>query len=164
MSIVELHAIWERFAEERLVIALNHAPSYFIEENSIKGTENITKGLAHVLVKENQKYFDFRSMDDLIKRGTKLLGVNNNPFKNLSQNTEIKYLNALSAIRNYIVHKSESSQIAYKKTLKDTFNIRSSPDSDEFLNARDYRQNSPLKTKKRIFVIAKIVKDIINKV
>src|ERR1700733_12075088 len=60
MSIVELHAIWERFAEERLVIALNHAPSFFIEENSIKGTENITKGLAHVLVKGNQKYFDFR--------------------------------------------------------------------------------------------------------
>lgn len=164
MSIVELHAIWERFAEERLVIALNHKPAYFIEENSVKGTDIISKGLAHVLVKGNQSYFDFRSMDDLIKKGNKLLGNTNNPFLSLPKNPDRNYLDTLSAIRNYIVHRSQTSQKSYKKALKDSFNISSSPEPSEFLNAKDSRTNSPKKWDKRIFVIAKVVKDTINRV
>ena len=109
MSIIELHAIWERFAEERLVIALNHYPSHFISDNSIKGTDKITRGLSNVLVKGNQKYFDFRSMDDLIKRGNNLLGTAHNPFYSLRGTHDKKYLDTMSAIRNYISHRSETS-------------------------------------------------------
>lgn len=164
MSIVELHAIWEKFAEERLVIALNHNPAFFISDNSIRGTEKITKGLAHVLVKGNQKYFDFRSMEDLVKRATKLLGPSSNPFKTLDRNTQVKYLDALSAIRNCIAHRSEASLVAYKRSLKETFSIKSAPSPAEFLNAKDNRQISPLKWEKRIYVIAKVVMTVVKTV
>jgi hypothetical protein len=33
MTAVEIHAAWERYVEVRLVVALNHSPEHFLQEN-----------------------------------------------------------------------------------------------------------------------------------
>ena len=41
MTAVELHTVWERYVEGRLVAALNHNPSHFLDENTIKGVTRV---------------------------------------------------------------------------------------------------------------------------
>lgn len=161
MSVVELHSIWERFAEIRLIIALNHNPQFFISENAIKGVEGISRGLAHVVIKGNNKYFDFRNSAELIDKGNKLLG-SSNPFLSLKENNKGKYLDAISAIRNCVAHRSAVSDKAYKRELKNSFGITKAPEPDEFLYAIDNRKNSAYKGKKRFFVLLEIVRNIIQ--
>lgn len=161
MAIVELHSIWERYAENRLIYSLNNHPTVFIEKNGIKGISAIPKGLSCIIVRGSGKYFDFRSVDDLIKKGNNLLEANN-PFRSLKRTHERNYLDTISSIRNYVVHKSRSSQKTYKDSLKASFSVKSVPDPDEFLNAKDNRKNSPLKGKKRINVLISIVKSAVK--
>jgi hypothetical protein len=156
MTIVELHAVWERYAETRLVKALNHHPQSFIERNEIQGVHRIPHGLANVLVRGNSKFFDFRSVGELIDKGNKLLDLQN-PFLSLKRTTELTYLETMTAIRNCVVHNSEVSLKSYKRSLRDSFGVKSAPSPDEFLNAIDNRLNSPLRGEKRIFVLAQIV-------
>lgn len=162
MAVVELHSIWERYAENRLIYSLNNHPTQFIEKNGIKGISAIPKGLSCIIVRGSGKYFDFRSVDDLIKKGSNLLEANN-PFRNLKGTHERHYLDTISSIRNYVVHKSRSSHKSYKDSLKASFSIKSAPDPDEFLNAKDNRRSSPLKGKKRINVLISVVKSAVNK-
>jgi hypothetical protein len=46
MSAVEIHAIWERYVEKRLVGALNHDAAHFLKEQEIKGVDQVSVGLA----------------------------------------------------------------------------------------------------------------------
>jgi hypothetical protein len=163
MAIVDLNAIWERYTEERLVIALNHNPQYFIGNNNINGINTIPKGLAKIIVRGSFKYFDFRSTRELINKGNKLLGVKN-PFLELKGKPSIQYLDTLLAIKNCITHWSDSSTVEYKKAINKTFDIKSAPEVGEFLNAIDYRKASPINKGKRLLVLTTIVKECINMV
>ena len=90
MTAVELHGIWERYVEDRLVAGLNHDPSFFVDDQGLTGVNNVSKGLAHFVVRGGQKYFNFRTMGDLIGRSDRFLGNPNNPFRkfhNLIVNT-----------------------------------------------------------------------------
>jgi hypothetical protein len=77
MTAVELHGIWERYVEDRLVAGLNHDPSFFVADQGLTGVNNVSKGLAHFVVRGGQKYFDFRSMGDLTGRSNRFLGEQN---------------------------------------------------------------------------------------
>ena len=62
MSVVELHGIWEQYAEARLVALLNHDSRHFVSEQNLTGIEHISMGLASYIVRGGNRYFDFRSM------------------------------------------------------------------------------------------------------
>ena len=64
MTPVEVYAIWERYAEKRLTIALKNHPEQFFTDNGIKGMKTIPVGLAAALVRCGIRYFDFRSSGD----------------------------------------------------------------------------------------------------
>lgn len=156
MTAVEMHAVWERYVESRLVTALNHNPKHFISENNIKGVKRVSAGLAFYLVRGGGKYFDFRSMSDLFGKADTLLGRNNNPFRVVSTHDRA-YIDTLSAIRNCIVHGSEAAATAYKRSLNSVYGIRSAPEPDEFLHARDMRTNSPARYRSRLHGLAVVV-------
>jgi len=161
MAIVELHSIWERYAENRLIYSLNHHPGKFIEKNGIQGLSAIPKGLSCIIVRGGAKYFDFRSVEDLIRKGNNFLETNN-PFAQLKGTDERKYLDTISAIRNYVSHKSRFSQKSYKESLRISFSVKSVPEPDEFLNAKDNRMGSPAKGRKRIYVLIEIVRSAVK--
>jgi hypothetical protein len=149
MSAVEAHAVWERYAEQRLVVALAHHPSAFVAANGVRGLKRIPVGLASVLVRGGGKYFDFRSCSDLLNVGDRLVGRPQNPFRRLSP-SQRDYLDALSAIRNLIVHQSEAALAAYKRALTAVYGMKARPAPDEFLTALDLRPTSPLHRQPRL--------------
>jgi hypothetical protein len=157
MTAVEIHGIWERYAEERLVAALNHSPDHFLQSNIVSGVTTIPKGLANYLVRSGGKYFDFRSVSDLIEKGDRFVGKSDNPFRTMRDNDR-KHLDALAAIRNCVVHQSEAARSKYKSTLASVYGIRTAPDPDEFLNALDMRQSSPARRQKRVVGLSVVVK------
>src|ERR1700722_5347990 len=70
---VELHAIWERYAENRLIAALNHNPAHFLGRNRVKGVKRISLGLASYIVRAGRKFFDFKNSSELIGLGDRFL-------------------------------------------------------------------------------------------
>jgi hypothetical protein len=74
MAAIEIHRLWERYVEDRLVAALNHDPKHFLKANDIKGVKNVSSGLAIYVVRGGGGYFDFRSMSDLLDKGKRWLG------------------------------------------------------------------------------------------
>jgi len=158
MTAVEAHAAWERYAERRLIAALSHHPQHLIDENGIRGLKHMPVGLAGVLVRGGNRYFDFRSFGDLIGKGTRLLGKTHNPFQHTSA-AERGYLDALSAIRNMIVHGSNAASVAYKKALRDVYGVKAAPSPGEFLNALDLRRKHS--RRKRIHGLLAMVQNAI---
>lgn len=160
MTVVEIHSVWERYAENRLVAALNHDARHFIDEEEIKGISHVSTGLAYYVVRGGGQFFTFRSAEDLMKKGNQLLGKSNNPFAQLPIN-EKKYLDCFAAIRNCIVHGSDFSKERYKRELRDVYNIRYAPAPDEFLTAIDHRQHSPARFKSRAVGLAVMIEKAI---
>src|SRR5712691_9334178 len=103
MTAVEIHGTWERYVESRLVAALNHSPKHFIKEQSIGGVSAIPTGLALYIVRGGRRFFDFRSMSDLISKADHWLGKDANPFRSLDA-VHRSYIDCLAAIRNHVVH------------------------------------------------------------
>jgi hypothetical protein len=137
MGAVEMHQTWERYLENRLVAALNHNPHHFLREQNIKGVKHISYGLATYIVRGGNRYFDFRSMRDLISMADKWLGKGNNIFRAIPPRDR-EYMDALAAIRNCVVHGSDAAVLSYKRQLRSLYGVRW---PDEFLFARDYRNN-----------------------
>src|SRR6266480_5763139 len=81
MTAVEAHSVWERYAEQRLVAAINHYPQHFIDEYGVRGVTRISAGLAVYLARQGRRYFEFRSTSDLIARGDHLVSDARNPFR-----------------------------------------------------------------------------------
>src|SRR5213594_1462235 len=80
MTAVELHAIWERYAERRLMAALAIHPAQLIADNGILGLKHVPIGLAEVIVRGGGRFIDFRSFEQLVGKATKLVGRSHNPF------------------------------------------------------------------------------------
>jgi hypothetical protein len=161
MTAVEVHAVWERYVEHRLVAALNHHPETFLAENGVKGIKLVSSGLAAYLVRGGAKYFDFRSTSELFDKGDHLVGKGNNPFRQLKKR-ERDYLDALAAIRNHVVHRSAASAVAYRRALERVYSSKSKPQVEEFLNAKDFRASSPARYKSRLRGLVVIVKAAIH--
>jgi hypothetical protein len=156
MTAVEVHAIWERYAERRLMAALAIHPAQLISDNGILGLKHVPIGLAEVIVRGGGRYADLRSFEDLLGKATRLLGRTHNPF--LAVPNPIRaYLDGLAAVRNYIVHRSHASSVSYRAALKRVYGIKSVPDVDEFLNAIDYRSTSMQRGQKRIIGLIYVV-------
>lgn len=162
MTAVEMHGIWERYVEKRLVASLNHSATHFIAEQDIKGIKHISSGLALYIVRGGGKFFDFRSMSDLLKKADEWVGRDSNPFRGLPA-THRDYIDTLSALRNCIVHGSDASVASYRRYLKKVYEIKSTPAPDEFLNAIDYRVRSPCRYQSRIKGLAKVLADSIQR-
>lgn len=141
MSAVEAYTVWERYVEKRLVAALNHNPSHFINEEEIKGVKHISSGLADYIIRGGRKFFDFRSTSELVDRSDSLLGKPDNPFRNIDSDIRL-YIETLASIRNCVVHDSDSAQAAYRRRLKEAYGIASAPAPEEFLHAKDLRRGS----------------------
>ena len=160
MTAVEVYATWERYAEERLTIALSNHPEHFLKEKHVRGVTKIPLGLATTLILGRNKYFDFRSTDELIKHGKTMVGTTHNPFDSLR--TVKNYLDALSAIRNYIVHQSESALKAYKDKLSTVYGMKHHSFPTVFLNSIDRRGNSPARNEPRIIGLITTVENAVT--
>jgi hypothetical protein len=161
MTAVEAHAIWERYVENRLVAAINHNPQHFLSEHNIKGVQRVSYGLATYVVRGGNRFFDFRSMSDLIGKADKWLAPSHNTFRSLPPNDR-KYIDALAAIRNFIVHGSDAAQLAYKRELRNVYGVHSAPQPDEFLYAQDNRPGSPARYQIRLFGLMTILEQAIT--
>ena len=102
-------------------------------------------------------------MGDLKGIASKFLDDSVNPFYAITKPEE-EYLNTLSAIRNYIAHKSDSALVTYKRSLGITYGIKSKPQPDEFLNAVDYRAVSTAKGKPRIIGLLSILNSVVSRI
>jgi hypothetical protein len=161
MTAVEINATWEVYVERRLVAALNHYPSHFVSSNKLLGVRRISAGLAGYIVRGGKQYVDIRGSSDLQGRANLFLSRSRNPFQALSSHA-VKYIDALSAVRNHIVHRSNSSEAKYKKVLRDVYNVRSAPAPDEFLHARDYRRGSPARYESRLQGMTEVLLEAIR--
>lgn len=162
MAAVEVHSTWERYVEDRLATALNHNSAHFIVTHDVRGVSRVSSGLAYYVVRSGGRYFDFKGTSDLLSKGDEWLGKPNNPFRVLSAQN-CKYIDALAAIRNFIVHGSDAAAKAYKRHLKQVYGITYPPKPDEFLNAKDYRAASPKRYQTRIHGLVAIVEEAIRK-
>ncbi|SRR6266404_7982528 len=149
MTAVEIHGTWERYVESRLVAALNHNSKHFIKEYNVAGVSRIPTGLALYIVRGGKRFFDFRSSSDLISKADHWLGKDGNPFRSLDA-AHRSYIDCLAAIRNYVVHGSETSLDAYKQNLKLVYGIKAAPGPSEFLHAKDYRPTKPVRLPKQL--------------
>jgi hypothetical protein len=156
MTAVELHSIWERYSEARIVAALNHDAKHFIAEEDIVGVSHVSFGLASFIVRGGNKYFGFKSMSDLLGKATRWLGKPNNPFQAISTNDR-NYIDVLAAVRNCVVHKSDAAWASYRSRLHTVYGISYPPEPEEFLNAKDNRQGSPLRYESRLKGIATVL-------
>jgi hypothetical protein len=161
MTAVELYASWERYAENRMIAALNHHPEHFITDNVLTGVKTVSRGFAEYVVRGGRPYFDFRSVEHLKGLATRLLGKPHNPFAGITSDQE-KYLDALATIRNRTVHDSDAARIAYKAKLKQVYGINSAPQPEEFLHTYDSRNSSPARNQKRLFGLIEIVRQAIK--
>jgi hypothetical protein len=155
MTAVEVHAIWERYVETRLVAALNHNPKNFLEEQNIIGLTRMSVGLANYIVRGGNRYFDFRSMDDLKGKAKRWLGATN-PFSSLPA-ADIAYIDCLATVRNCVVHGSEASVTAYKRSIKSVYGMKKASEPTEFLHAKDYRPASPARDKSRLHGLVEVI-------
>ncbi len=137
MTAVDIHETWERYVEDRLAAALNHAPGHFLETHDVRGVKNISAGFAYYIVRSGGRFFDFRSISDLLSKGDEWLGRTNNPFRKLSTN-DAKYIDALAALRNYITHGSDAARKAYRRHVNGLYGIKSAPTPGEFVFAINY--------------------------
>jgi len=114
MTAVEIHAIWERYVEDRLVAALNHNPNHFLLQNNIVGVTRMSRGFARFVVRGGNRFFDFRSLSDLLRKADLWLSKSRNPFRTLTVPhhgyVDRDYIDALSTIRNVIVHGSDAAR------------------------------------------------------
>jgi hypothetical protein len=161
MTAVEAHQTWERYVENRLVAAINHDAKHFLSEQNIKGVKHVSYGLASYIVRGGNRYFDFRSTSDLISRASKWLPPSQNMFKTLAA-SDRNYIDALAAIRNFIVHGSDAAQTAYKRELRSVYGIHSAPEPDEFLFALDNRPSSPARYQIRLFGLLAVLERAIG--
>jgi hypothetical protein len=113
MTAVEIHSIWERYVEERLVSLINHNPSHFANQADIKGLTRVSSGLARYIIRGGGRYFDFRSMSDLFQKADGWLGKENNPFRALTPRDR-EYIEVLSAIRNCVVQRRSAGSLSEK--------------------------------------------------
>ncbi|HZP75838.1 MAG TPA: hypothetical protein VFB45_06840 [Pseudolabrys sp.] len=161
MTAVEVHAIWERYAERRLVAALNHYPDYFIEQEEIKGVSRISSGLAFYVVRGGSRYFDFRSSSELLKKGDALLGQPDNPFRGITKHNR-DYLDALAAIRNLVVHDSSAATASFKRLARSVYAVQYPGGAGEFLCAVEHRAGQPGRGKSRLSGLIAVVMDSVN--
>lgn len=160
MGAVETYTIWERYAENRLAAALNHNAKHFLSEFNIRGVKRVSSGLAFYVVRGG-RFFDFRSIANLLDKGDRLLGKTANPFRRIGED-ERDYLDALAAIRNKVVHTSDVATLSYKRHLRALYDIRYAPEPPEFLSALDKRVTSPLRGRRRLDGLILIVKTAIG--
>jgi hypothetical protein len=161
MSAVEIHAVWERYVEGRLVAALNHDASNFLTAQNIKGVTHVSYGLATYIVRGGNRYFDFRSIGDLVGKADRWLGKTKNVFRHINKSDQ-KYVDALASIRNCVVHDSDAALESYKYHLLQVYGIKASPEPDEFLNAKDNRAASPAPKERRLKGLAVVLKRCIQ--
>ena len=101
------------------------------------------------------RYFDFRSMDDLKGKAKRWLGATN-PFSPLPA-ADIAYIDCLATVRNCVVHGSEASVSAYKRSIKSVYGMKKASEPTEFLHAKDYRPASPPRDKSRLHGLVEVI-------
>jgi hypothetical protein len=157
MTAVEVHQTWERYVEMRLIAGLNHDPRHFLAAQNIKTVKRVSYGLATYVVRGGDRYFDFRSMGELIKKADNWLAKSNNMFRSLPAGDR-NYIDALSAIRNCVAHGSDAAIRTYKQKLREVYDIHSAPQPGEFLYAKDLRSTSPARNEIRLYGLMTVVR------
>jgi hypothetical protein len=155
MTAVEVHQTWERYVEMRLIAALNHDPRHFLAAQNIKGVGRVSDGLATYSIRGGNRYFDFRSMGELIDKAQTWVVVN--MFRALPA-SDRNYIDALAAIRNCVVHRSDAAMQAYRRSLRQVYGIKSAPEPAEFLYAKDFRNTSPARYQIRLYGLMTVVR------
>ena len=114
--LLRLCANWERFLEEHLIDCVNVNPSGLDKFLGVPVPTHPSKALCGALI-FSDKYRSFASFDELKGFSRKLLPDDSNPFLAVTRK-QIKYINEVYKIRNYLSHYSSKS----KRLLQEMYN------------------------------------------
>ena len=94
-------------------------------------------------------------MSELIDKADTWVAVN--MFRALPK-SDRNYIDALAAIRNCVVHRSDAAMLAYRRSLRQVYGIKLAPGPDEFLYAKDFRNSSPARYQRRLYGLMTVVR------
>ena len=160
MTAVDVQAAWGTYAEELLVVALTHRPQPFVDENGTVGPGTLTRRQAADFLREGSEYFSFRQVADLISRGDQFVGEKHNPFRNIAP-VNRRYLDALAATQDYIVHPNRVTRARYKRRTAKVYRLENMVEPHELLRARE-RRCELAKGSPRVLGLVEVVRSAVH--
>ena len=112
---LQLASYWEEVVDEDLVDALNRDTTQYADHIEIKLPKNLSRDICLGLLL-GDRYFDFKSPDDLVARSKRLIVAANNPFIHIPKK-EKKLMADFFILRNYLAHRSRVAERSYAKML-----------------------------------------------
>ena len=136
--LLRLCANWERFLEEHLIDCVNVNPSGLDKFLGVPVPAHPSKNLCAALI-FSDKYRSFASFDELKSFSRKLLPDDSNPFLAVTRN-QIKYINEVYKIRNYLSHYISKSRRLLKNMYSKEYRLNSFLQPGHFLLARNAKR------------------------
>lgn len=133
--LLRLCANWERFLEEHLIDCVNVNPSGLDKFLGVPVPAHPSKALCGALI-FSDKYRSFASFDELKGFSRKLLPNDSNPFLAVTK-TQIKYINEVYKIRNYLSHYSSKSKRLLQEMYNKEYKLNSFLQPGHFLLSRN---------------------------
>lgn len=136
--LLRLCANWERFLDEHLVDCVNCDHSRLSEYFSVSIPPHPSWDLCHALI-IGDSYKDFKSFDQLKRFTKKILPDESNPILSVSK-LNIKKIDEVYTIRNYLSHYSQASRRSLQKVYKNDYGMGKFVEPGQFLLARNARR------------------------
>ena len=136
--LLRLCANWERFLEEHLIDCVNVNPSELDKFLGVSIPAHPSKNLCAALI-FSDKYRSFASFDELKGFSRKLLPDDSNPFLAVTRN-QIKHINEVYKIRNYLSHYSSKSRRLLQNMYSKEYRLNSFLQPGHFLLAHNAKR------------------------
>lgn len=131
--LLRLCANWEFFVEKHLVDCVNVDPSKLTDFLGVRVPSHPGKNLCTALI-FGDRYRDFHSFGQLKGFTKKLLPKNSNPFLKVTS-PQIKRIDEVYTIRNYLSHYSARSKLALHSMYKKNYKMTNFREPGQFLLA-----------------------------
>ena len=129
--LLRLCANWERFLEEHLIDCVNVNPSGLDKFLGVSVPAHPSKDLCAALI-FSDKYRSFASFNELKGFSKKLIPDDSNPFLEVTRH-QIKYINEVYKIRNYLSHYSSKSRRLLQEMYNKEYDLNSFLQPGHFL-------------------------------
>ena len=108
-AIIRLYREFERMILHSLIAAINNNSSYLSQKTGVSFPLHLKDEVCEYIIVGN-KYFDFKGRDGLINKLKKFIPDNHDLVSIIKKRKYKKYLEHLSALRNFAAHDSKPSK------------------------------------------------------
>jgi hypothetical protein len=136
--LLRLCANWERFLDEHLVDCVNCDHSRLSEYFAVTIPPHPSWDLCHALI-IGDSYKDFKSFGQLKGFTKRILPDESNPILSVSK-LNIKKIDEVYTIRNYLSHYSQASRRSLQKVYKNDYGMGKFVEPGQFLLAHNARR------------------------